>query len=120
VFTKPLGPAGVAIILWVAGFSIACGGSPPTSPTQSTSPPMPTPPATTGILTGLVRETASALGDLDPVGDARVEVVSGVAAGRNSVTSISGEYRLQELPAGPIQVRVTKTGFQDFESTVQV
>ncbi len=114
----------VALAVTIGACSGGEASSGPTSPTATTtSEPTPTPTPTspaTGVLTGLVREYASSAGGLDAVGDARVEVVSGTAAGRFATSTATGEYRLEELPPGDIQLRTSKAGFQPLEATAQV
>jgi hypothetical protein len=46
--------------------------------------------------------------------------MSGSAVGRTAITSASGQYLLEQLPAGTIQFRVTKAEFQNFEANAQV
>lgn len=129
----------VKIVVCAVMLASACGGSSPTTPTVTTTPatttttpsttPTTTTPTTTtptnpstptATLTGLVREYASAYGELDPVADARVEVLEGAASGRSAVTAGNGGYRLEELPIGTVRLRITKTGFQALDASAQV
>jgi predicted Zn-dependent protease len=88
-----------------AGFLLgACGSKSPTTPTQD--PPAPTP-QTRFTLTGrVVAGTGGAA-----LASARVEVSTGVNAGKNTTTNAEGRYTLSDLESGEMTLQVSATGY---------
>ena len=68
------------------------------------------PASTTTQLKGKVTNAANA----SPVNDATVTVVE---AAKTAQTDSGGNYNIKPLPAGKYTIRVTKTGFTDFEAS---
>ena len=67
----------------------------------------------TGSVTGTVTDAAS----LRPVSDARVFIV-GTAV--QAFTNVEGSYRLSEVPAGEVEMRLERLGYASVDSTLQV
>ena len=67
----------------------------------------------TGSVTGTVTDAAS----LRPVSDARVFIV-GTAV--QAFTDVEGSYRLSEVPAGEVEMRLERLGYAPVDSTLQV
>ena len=67
----------------------------------------------TGSVTGTVTDAAS----LRPVSDARVFIV-GTAV--QAFTDVEGSYRLSEVPAGEVEMRLERLGYASVDSTLQV
>ena len=67
----------------------------------------------TGSVTGTVTDAAS----LRPVFDARVFIV-GTAV--QAFTDVEGSYRLSEVPAGEVEMRLERLGYAPVDSTLQV
>lgn len=90
--------------LLFAGLLIGgCGSKPPTTPT-----PDPTPsPQTRFTVNGRVVAGTGGVA----VASARVEVSSGVNAGKNTTTGADGRYSLTELDAGEMTLQVSANGY---------
>ena len=67
----------------------------------------------TGSVTGTVTDAAS----LRPVSDARV-FIAGTAV--QAFTDVEGSYRLSEVPAGSVEMRLERLGYASVDSTLQV
>jgi hypothetical protein len=68
---------------------------------------------TTGFLIGAIRETIPTAST--PVGDVRVEIVSGQNTGRTTQANAGGEYRFDDLTFGGFTVRLSKPGYETQE-----
>jgi len=97
---------------WVAGMGtlalagvVACGGSTPSKPGS--------PGQGTGVLSGTVTSRVTR----QPLAGIRVELVSGPEAGRGADTDNRGGYRLDRLPAGPVEVRASGAGREAMTAT---
>ncbi len=60
-----------------------------------------------GRIIGKVRK-----GEEQPIAEAKVEIVAGPVSGRTAFTNATGDYQLNELPAGTYALKFTKEGFK--------
>ena len=67
--------------------------------------------------TGTIRGTVVEAGVRQPLAGATVTVVGG---GRSTVTNAAGEFTISDVPAGRVQVRAARLGYQTAETNVTV
>jgi Carboxypeptidase regulatory-like domain len=97
--------------LLLAGLFIgACGSKSPTTPTPD---PTPSPQTRFTVSGKVVSGTGGAA-----VASARVEVSTGVNAGKNTTTSAEGRYTLTDLDAGEMTLQVSANGYSTQTSKI--
>ena len=66
---------------------------------------------------GLVTGRVTAVGTNEPLSDARILIVN---TSRVATTDVEGRYTVRNVPAGTVDVRVLRVGYQEQKKTVQL
>lgn len=94
-------------------FTVACGGSSPTSPTP-TPTPTPTPAPTSGTFSGTVRDSSTN----SPLANAVVTITDGENANRAATTDSTGSFSISAVTFGTFTVRTTLSTYETSAQSV--